>query len=71
LLALLIQVLETPSFQRQGPLLPPGFNQVQPASVFGNELQLLTRPGSEGPLGLFADPDDTITILVWRIEQLL
>src|SRR5712692_4444354 len=56
----LIQVLETPSFQRQGAqLLPPGFNtctgrkcrcQVQPESVFGNELQLHFRPGSEASL---------------------
>ncbi len=37
----LIQDLKVSTFKRQGAqLLPPGFNQVQPASVLGDERQL-------------------------------
>ncbi len=51
----LIQVLEATTFEGQGTqLLPPGFDQVEPASVLGDELQLDLWPGSQCQLDLAA-----------------
>jgi hypothetical protein len=43
-----IHGFKTPSLQGQrAQLLPPRFNQVEPASVLGNELHLHFRPGCQ------------------------
>lgn len=40
---------KAPSFERQRlQLLPPGFNQVQPAGILGQEQDLNFRPGGQG-----------------------
>lgn len=62
-LSQLIQGLETPSFQRQrAKLLPPRLNQVQPTGIFGDELQLHFRPGSQSEFGLLADMDRQVIL---------
>src|SRR5512139_3024338 len=56
-----IDVFETPAFERQRPqLLPPWFNQVEPAGILGNELNLDLRPGSQGQLDFTAGMNDQV-----------
>jgi len=57
----LIQVFKALTFEGQGTqLLPPGFNQVQPTSIFGNELQLNLRPGCQRQFHLSTGVNDHI-----------
>lgn len=54
----LIQVIEASSFQSQGAqLLPPRLDQVQPAGIFGDELDLHFGPSRQSQFGLLADVD--------------
>ena len=51
-----IQGFETSSFQSQGAdLLPPRFDEVQPACVLGRELDLDLGPSRQGQARLTAD----------------
>jgi hypothetical protein len=59
----LIEGLKVMSLQGQRTqLLPPRLDQVQPTSIFGNELQLHFWPGSQSQFDLVADMDRQVIL---------
>ncbi len=58
-----IKCFKTPSFECQRTeLFPPGFNQVQPASILGDELHLDFRPSGQSKSGLTTMMDAQVVL---------